>query len=93
MTVNELYSELEIQSPMKILSAYNGRVLCHDFKPEKEEHKKLGERKLLDIWAEMRVIQNSGFGNRVDVILCAFVDGSQEYEKELKRANPYAASR
>ena len=45
MTVNELYNGLQIQSPLKILSAYNGRVLCYNFYPEKEEHKKsLGAR-------------------------------------------------
>ena len=86
MTVNELYCNLQIQSPMKILSAYNGRVLCYNFNPQKEQHKKLGDRKLLDIWAEIRVTQNAGFGNRADVIICAFVDGQQEYEKALRAA-------
>lgn len=86
MTINELYSELQIQSPMKIISAYNGRVLCYNFNPNKEEHKKLGERQIRDIWAEMRVTQKSGFGNYADVILCAFVDGFQEYRKALEEA-------
>ena len=86
MTINELYSKVQIRSPMKILSAYNGRVICYNFNPNKEEHKKLGERQILDIWAEMRVTQNAGFGNRADVIICAYADGFQEYEKALKEA-------
>ena len=86
MTVIELYNGLQIQSPLKILSAYNGRVLCYNFYPEKEEHKKLGDREIRDLWAEMRVTQRAGFGNYADVILCAFVDGYPEYEKALKEA-------
>ena len=46
MTVNELYSEIGIQSPMKILSSYNGKVLCYNFSPEKEKHQALGKRKI-----------------------------------------------
>lgn len=88
MTINELYSELQIQSPMKILSAYSGRVLCYQFDPKKEEHQKLGERKILDIWAEMRVGKRSGYGNYADVILCAYADGRPEYEKDWKEATP-----
>lgn len=88
MTVNELCNEIQIQSPLRLLSAYNGRVLCYEFNPQKDEHKKLGGRKVYDIWAEMRVTQNAGFGNWADVVICAFVDGYPEYEKELKRAMP-----
>ena len=86
MTVNELYSEIGIQSPMKILSSYNGKVLCYNFSPEKEKHQALGERIILDIWAEIRISQNAGFGNFADVILCAYVDGAPEYEKKYKEA-------
>ena len=88
MTVNELYSEIGIQSPMKILSSYNGKVLCYNFSPEKEKHQALGKRKILDIWAEIRVNKCAGYGNYADVILCAYVDGAPEYEKEHKEAQP-----
>lgn len=88
MTVNELYDEIEVRSPMKILSAYSGKVLCYNFNPEKEKHQALGERRILDIWAEIRVSQNAGFGNFANVILCAYVDGAPEYEKEHKEAQP-----
>ena len=88
MTVNELYSEIGVRSPMKILSAYNGRVLCYNFNPEKEKHQALGERRILDIWAEIRISQSAGFGNFADVILCAYVDGVPEYEKSVKEAQP-----
>lgn len=58
MTVNELYSEIGIQSPM------------------------------IDIWAEIKVNKCGGYGNYADVILCAYVDGAPEYEKEHKEAQP-----
>ena len=88
MTVNELYSEIGVRSPMKILDAYNGRVLCYNFNPDKEKHQALGERRILDIWAEIRISQSAGFGNFADVILCAYVDGVPEYEKSVKEARP-----
>ena len=84
MTVNELYNEIGVKSPMKILSAYDGRVLCYNFNPEKEKHQVLGERRILDIWAEINVSKRLGFGNYADVILCAYVDGTPEYEKSVK---------
>lgn len=88
MTVNELYNEIGVRSPMKILSAYDGRVLCYNFNPEKEKHQVLGERRILDIWAEIKATQNVGYGNYAGVILCAYVDGAPEYEKEHKEAQP-----
>ena len=88
MTVNELYSEIGVRSPMKILDAYNGRVLCYNFRPDKEKHQALGERRILDIWAEIRISQNAGFGNFADVILCAYVEGDPEYEKSVKECQP-----
>ena len=88
MTVNELYNEIGVESPMKILSAYNGRVLCYSFNLEKEKHQALGERIILNIWAEINVSKRLGFGNYADVILCAYVDGTPEYEKEYKEAQP-----
>ena len=84
MTVNELYNEIGVKSPMKILSAYNGRVLCYNFNLENEKHQALGERIILDIWAEINVSKRLGFGNYADVILCAYVDGAPEYEKSVK---------
>jgi hypothetical protein len=91
MTVNELCDNLSIQSPLKILSAYNGKVLCYDFKPGNEKHKEIGERKIDTLWAEMRFTKSSGFGNYADSVLCAFVDGYPEYEKALKEAQPCAS--
>lgn len=84
MTVNELYRNLKIKSPLKVLSGYNGKVLCFAFDPKRQEHQKIGERRISCIWAELRVVK-SGFGNNADTILCAFVDGGIEYETELRR--------
>lgn len=68
------------KSKIKVMSGYNGRVLCYQFHPEK--HAKIGERKLLSVWAELEVT-DSGFGNYCKAIICAYVDGSEEREKEL----------
>lgn len=84
MTVNELYRNLKIKSPLKVLSAYNGKALCFAFDPKRQEHQKIRERQISCIWAELRVVK-SGFGNNADTILCAFVDGNIEYEKEHRR--------
>lgn len=87
MTINELYSKLQIRSPMKILSAYNGRVICYNFNPNKEEHKKLGKRQILDIWAEMRVTQNSGFETVQMLSYALMLMDSQNMKKLLRRPN------
>ena len=63
-------------------------MLCYNFSPEKEKHQALGKRKILDIWAEIKINKCAGYGNYADVILCAYVDGASEYEKEHKEVHP-----
>ena len=65
-------------------NSINSKVLCFAFDPKRQEHQKIGERQISCIWAELRVVK-SGFGNNADTILCAFVDGNIEYEKEHRR--------
>ena len=67
------------KSKIKVISGYNGKVLCFRFQPEK--HSAIGKRELLTVWAELEVI-NSGFGNCCQPILCVYVDGHEELAKE-----------
>lgn len=78
MTVNEL-SVLN-RSELKVLSGYNGIVLCKSFDPKK--HIKIGEREVLSIWAECRTNKNMSFGNIAIPIICVYVSGAEEREKE-----------
>ncbi len=77
MKVNE-YIEF-CKSPLKVLSAYNGKVLCFAF--DKKKHLEIAEREILDVWADITVT-NSVFGNYARPIMCCYVEGHQEYLKE-----------
>ena len=79
MTVIEFYEEY-CRSSLKIKSAYNGKVLCKDFNPEK--HIEVGKREITTVWAEIETSKPRGFGNISRPIMCAFVDGAIEYNKE-----------
>lgn len=73
MKVAEL--ESMAQTPIKVMSSYNGKVLCHRFKPEK--HKEIGEREVISVWAGLNLINNA-FGNYAEPIICCYVDGTKE---------------
>ena len=77
MTVLE-FSKI-CKSPLRCISAYNGKILCYEFNAGK--HTEIGERELYDVWADMQVT-NCSLGNYARPILCAFVNGAPEYEKE-----------
>ena len=80
MTVAELAKVSECD--MKVKSAYNGKVLCHRFDPEK--HKEIGEREVVSVWAD-QVIITAAFGNLTKAILGVYVNGAPEAFK----ANPF----
>lgn len=78
MTVAELFDKCSVQSQMKVMSAYNGKVLCHRFNPEK--HKDIGERAVYAVWADVNVVK-SGFGGYVVPIMCVYANGLKELEE------------
>lgn len=80
MTVNEL--SVLIRCKLKVLSGYNGIVLCKSFSPDK--HIKIGEREVLSIWAECEISKNISYGNTARPIICVYTEGREEYEKERK---------
>lgn len=57
MTVKEFY-KYGCESDLKVLSGYNGKVLCRRFNPKK--HTEIGEREISSYWAEEEVTR-SGF--------------------------------
>lgn len=80
MTVDEL--SVLCRSELKVLSGYNGIVLCKSFDPKK--HIKIGEREVISIWAECRTNKNMSYGNIAIPIVCVYAEGREEYEKERK---------
>ena len=76
MTVLELYTNCQVKSALRVLSSYNGKVLCYKFNPAK--HLEIGKRDVRAVWADITVT-NSGFGNYAQPIMCVFADGSEEY--------------
>lgn len=70
------------KSPLKVLSAYNGKVLCFAF--DERKHLEIAEREVDCVWADITVM-NSGFGDYARPIMCAYVNGYTEYEKEMAR--------
>lgn len=80
MTVQEFFQSCECKSQLKVLSGYNGKVLCYSYDPKK--HTEIGEREMLDIWADVRV-SNHPFGNIAIPILCCYASGTKECEAEM----------
>lgn len=79
MTVNE-FSKL-CKSTLRVMSAYNGKILCYNYTTNSEKHAEIGKREVLDIWSDI-IVTDSGFGHYATPILCAYVDGKPEYNKE-----------
>lgn len=67
------------QTSMKVMSAYDGKVLCHRFDPDK--HKAIGEREVRSAWADLRILDGA-FGKQATAMICVYADGSPEAFKE-----------
>jgi hypothetical protein len=63
---------------VKVMSAYNDKVLCHRFDPEK--HKEIGEREVKAVWADFKS-SGCGYYKAINPILCVYADGSEECYK------------
>ena len=81
MTVNE-FSDL-CHSKIKVMSAYNGKVLCKAFKPEK--HTEIGEREIVSVWCEIEATKPSGNYNIALPVMCVYVHGAKEYDEANKK--------
>lgn len=80
MMVAEL--ALVAQTPLKVMSGYNGKVLCRAFK--KEKHEEIGKREVLSVWSEIAVT-NSGFHSFASSTLCVYVCGGKEHEEHIRK--------
>lgn len=79
MKLNEFYETLNFHSLLEVRSAFNGKILCRKFDPQK--HMEIGERELVSMWADTRKHSNNP-GEWVYPVLCCYVNGRPEYEKE-----------
>lgn len=82
MKLSEFY-ECFCKSELKVLSAFNGKVLCHNFNPKK--HESIADREVNTVWAEIKVSPNYSFGNYAKPIICVYVDGRKEYEETMAK--------
>lgn len=81
MKMSELYDLIAYgeRDSIQVRSAYNGKILCKRFNPEK--HPSIAEREVRSLWPSIK-IHPFGLSNSALPILECFVDGSPEYEKE-----------
>lgn len=77
MTVKELSAFTRM--PLKVLSAYNDKALCHAFKPDNEKHATIGEREVSTFWADIKVSSGALGGSIAQPVLCCYADGHAEY--------------
>lgn len=80
MTLQE-FRKYHCQSELKVMSGYNGKVLCKDFNEKKHAH--LADREVHSVWAECVATKGLAFGNIAKPIICCYVDGKEEAEKAL----------
>lgn len=80
MKLNELLeANINFCSPLEVRSAFNGRVLCKNF--DRKKHIEIGERELVSLWASTKK-RGDDPGSWIYPMLCCYVDGRPEYEKE-----------
>lgn len=73
MTVAEL--DDVAQTPLKVMSGFRGKVLCHRF--NKDKHQGIGEREVIAVFSEISV-KSSGFSSFASAVLCVYVHGGKE---------------
>ena len=70
---------MNFYSQVEVRSGFNGKILCRNFDPKK--HNDIGERELISVWADTKKHSNDP-GAPVRPVLCCYVDGRSEYERE-----------
>lgn len=79
MTVEQFHKHFA-NSPIKVMSGYNGKVLARQYNPKK--HKHISNREVISVWSEVEVQNSNGYRQTVRPILCIYVHGKEEYEAE-----------
>ena len=75
MKVKEFYKY--IKAPLKIISGFNGKVLCRNYQPRLHDEK-FGDRIITNVWSEVE-IKDKPFGNVITPIIVCYVHGDVEY--------------
>lgn len=83
MTVQEFFKACQCRSKLRVKSGYNDKILCFEYDPNK--HTEIGKKEISSVWADIQVKQLAGFGSYAEPYLCCYVDGAEEYKKELAR--------
>lgn len=86
MTVKELSGLTRM--PIKVLSGYNDKVLCHAFKPDNEKHHAIGEREVSTLWADIKVHRGALGSSIAQPVLCCYVNGLEEYINSRRSVEP-----
>ena len=63
-------------SPIKVMSGYNGKVLCNRFDEKKHQH--LAEREVIAVWAEIVATKAIAYDNIARPQLCVYLHGKEE---------------
>ncbi len=82
MTLHDFFETCECKSKLRVKSAYNDKILCYAYDPNK--HTEIGKRELSCFWSEIQVV-NGIFGDYAMPYICCYVDGAEEYRKEHER--------
>ena len=63
------------RTDIKVLSGFNGEVLCERFNPR--THTEISGREIISIWSEIRA-KPMGYSNAAFAEICVYVDGALE---------------
>ena len=64
------------QTDIKVMSGFNGKVLCKRFNPKK--HTEIAEREVVSVWSEIRANKSMGYSNAAFAEICVYVNGAKE---------------
>ena len=64
------------QTDIKVMSGFNGKILCKRFNPQK--HTEIAEREVVAVWSEIRANKAMGYSNVAFAEICVYVNGAKE---------------
>ncbi len=78
MTVAEFAGNCK--STVKVMSAFNGKILCHKYDDQK--HQEIGQRVVRSFCADIKC-KDDGYGSIARPYICVFADGTPEAAKHF----------
>ena len=70
-------------TPIWVVSAFNGKVLCKGFKDSNKKHEAIGQREVVRIDAKQRIM--GGVGSFAVPYISLSVDGFEEWQKARRK--------